>query len=231
MAEVNLSTRQDDVVNRGATEEEMLADIMRNSEIAQQAGVAPPPIVESQSDTPSGSEEIEDVEEDLEDSIDSAEEDDVEPDEEVEEVEEETDEDAAATQEGVYSLDDLEDFSVTHKIDGEEVTLPISEWVAGSATKQHLSKQGRELGEARKQLEAEREEKLGAINNLGAFVAQQAYSEELKHQEEYNKVTQEINKAEDDDDTFRIGELTKKQKDAQRKYLSLIHISEPTRPY
>ena len=82
----------------------------------------------------------------------------------------------------------------------------------------HLSKQGRELGESRKQLEAERAEKIGQLEQLGAVVAQEIYSKEMKLQERHNKLTQDITKAEQDDDTFGIGELTKKQKEVQQDY-------------
>ena len=107
---------------------------------------------------------------------------------------------------------------VTHKVDGEEVTLPLSEWVAGSATKQHLSKQGRELGEARKEFETQRAATLKELEAVGTAVAQKAYGEEMGHQKEYHELSQKIEKARRDDDSYELGELTKRQKDTQEKY-------------
>ena len=154
------------------------------------------------------------ADEDLEQPQDSAEEDDVEPAGETEEVNEQGSEDATATQDDTYSIDDLEDIMVTHKIDGEEVTRPLSEWVAGSATKQHLTEQGRELGEARKSFEEERAAKLGELEQLSAQLGYATQHEEQQLAQEYHDITQKLNKAMADDDTYEIGELT----------LSLIHI-------
>ena len=158
------------------------------------------------------------AEEDLEQPQDSADEGEVEPVDEPEEIEEEVSADAEATQDDAYSIDDLEDIMVTHKIDGEDVTLPLSEWVAGSATKQHLSKQGRELGEARKSLDEERAAKLGELEQLSAQLAYATQHEEQQLAQEYHDVTQKLNKAMADDDTYEIGELTRDQKKAQEKY-------------
>ena len=107
---------------------------------------------------------------------------------------------------------------VTHKVDGEEITQPLSEWVAGSATKQHLSKQGRELGEARKEFETQRDATLKELEAIGSAVAQKAYGEEIKYQKDYHELSQKMEKARKDDDTYELGELTKQQKDAQEKY-------------
>ena len=163
MADNNISTQTDDNIVDSGSEDQMLADIMSRSEILQEAGIVPTPD-ESQPEPENQDSEDTGTEEDLEQPVESAEyEDDAEPDNEEEETTEEEDGDAAATDVETFAMDDLEDIMVTHKIDGEEVTRPLSEWIAGSATKQHLSKQGREIGEARKSLEEERTQKLGEI--------------------------------------------------------------------
>ena len=222
MVDQNNSTQQDDAVDN-RTEEQMLTDILRGSEVVQHAtgDDAPPP-------PPQGSQPEEHVlensdeivsDDDLEEPIESAPATDDDESEIVdEEVETEDNGDAEATEVESYALDELEDIQVTHKIDGEEITLPLSEWIAGSATKQHLSKQGRELGEARKQLDAERSSKIGELEQLGAVVAQEIYSKETKLQTEYHKITQDIAKAEQDDDDYEIGKLSKKQKSIQQEY-------------
>ena len=177
MADNNNSTQTDDNIVDSSTEDQMLADILNKSEILQEAGVVPRE--ESQPEPELEYSEDIGTEEDLEEPVESAEyEDDVEPDNEEEEDSEKEDGDAEATEVDTYALDDLEDIMVTHKIDGEEVTLPISEWIAGSATKQHLSKQGREIGEARKSLDEERTQKLGELQTLASVIATEVYTEE-----------------------------------------------------
>lgn len=107
---------------------------------------------------------------------------------------------------------------VTHKIDGEEVTLPLSEWIASSATKQHLSKQGRELGEARKALEEEKSTKLGELEQLSTALASSLYQTEMKAQEQYGELSKKIAAAEAADDTYEIGELSKQRTKVQKEY-------------
>jgi hypothetical protein len=218
MAEENNSTQMDDVLDNSGSEDQMLADILNRSEILQEAGVVPFP-EESQSETELLDSEETGTDEDLEKPEDSAEyEDDVEPDDEEETESEEEDGDATATEIETYALDDLEDIMVTHKIDGEEVTLPLSDWIAGSATKQHLSKQGREIGEARKALEEERTQKLGEIETLASIVANEVYTEETKHQEKYHEISQKLATAQKEGDTYEIGELLQEQTKAQSEY-------------
>jgi hypothetical protein len=196
----------------------MLADILNRSEILQEAGVVPKQ-EESQPEPELQDSEDTGTEEDLEQPVDSAEyEDDVEPDNEEEEDSTEEDGDAAATEVDTYALDDLEDIMVTHKIDGEEVTLPISEWIAGSATKQHLSKQGREIGEARKSLEEERTQKLGEIETLASVIANEVYTEETEHQKKYHEISQKLTAAQKEGDTYEIGELLQEQTKSQSAY-------------
>jgi hypothetical protein len=218
MAEDNNSTLTDDVLDNSSSEDQMLADILSKSEILQEAGVVPLP-EESQPELELEDSEDTGTEEDLEEPVESAEyEDDVEPDDDEEEDSEKEDGDAEATEVETYALDDLEDIMVTHKIDGEEVTLPLSDWIAGSATKQHLSKQGREIGEARKELEKERTQKLGEIENLATIVANEVYSEEMNHQKKYHNITQKLAIAQGEGDTYEIGELTQEQTKAQNAY-------------
>jgi hypothetical protein len=218
MAEDNSSTRTDDVLDNSSTEDQMLADILSKSEILQEAGVVPFP-EESQPEAELQDSEDTGTDEDLEEPVDAAEyEDDVESDDEEEEDSEKEDGDAEATEIETYALDDLEDIMVTHKIDGEEVTLPLSDWIAGSATKQHLSKQGREIGEARKSLEEERIQKLGEIETLASVVANEVYNEEMNHQKKYHEISQKLATAQREGDTYEIGELLQEQTKYQSEY-------------
>jgi Zn-dependent peptidase ImmA (M78 family) len=217
MADNNNSTQTDDNIVDSSTEDQMLADILNKSEILQEAGVVPRE--ESQHEPELEYSEDTGTEEDLEEPVESAEyEDDVEPDNEEEEDSEKEDGDAEATEVSTYALDDLEDIMVTHKIDGEEVTLPISEWIAGSATKQHLSKQGREIGEARKSLDEERTQKLGELETLASVIANEVYTEETEHQKKYHDISQKLTAAQKEGDTYEIGELLQEQTKAQSAY-------------
>jgi len=218
MAEDNNSTQTDDVLDSSSTEDQMLADILNRSEILQEAGVVPTP-TESQPEPELLDSEETGTDEDLEDPVESAEyEDDVEPEDGEEKASDKEDGDAEATEIENYLLEDLEDVMVTHKIDGEEVTLPLSEWIAGSATKQHLSKQGREVGEARKSLEEERTQKLGEIETLASIVANEVYTEETNHQKKYHEVSQKLATAQREGDTYEIGELLQEQTKSQSEY-------------
>ena len=218
MADNNNSTQTDDNIVDSGSEDQMLADILNRSEILQEAGVVPRQ-EESQPEPELQDSEDTGKEEDLEDPVESAEyEDDVEPDDEEKEESSEEDGDAEATEVDTYLLDDLENIMVTHKIDGEEVTLPLSEWIAGSATKQHLSKQGREIGEARKSLEEERTQKLGEIETLASVIANEVYTEETLHQKEYHDISQKLLQAQKEGDTYEIGELSQKQTKSQSAY-------------
>ena len=127
--------------------------------------IAPPlPEEEEIVEDPETSEEVEE---------DPAEEEAVsEEDEEVEETEEEdeaedADEESATQEAEVYTADDLDlDAMVTVKIDGEEQNVSFGDLIKGYQTDSHLSKKGRELGEAQKALDAERAEKLQEIEQL-----------------------------------------------------------------
>jgi len=218
MADNNTSTQTDDNIVDSGSEDQMLADIMSRSEILQEAGIVPTPD-ESQPEPENQDSEDTGTEEDLEQPVESAEyEDDAEPDNEEEEPTEKEDGDAAATEVETFAMDDLEDIMVTHKIDGEEVTRSLSEWIAGSATKQHLSKQGREIGEARKSLEEERTQKLGEIETLASIVANEVYTDETNHQKNYHEISQKLIKAQSEGDTYEIGELTQEQTKSQTAY-------------
>jgi len=140
------STQLDDsIATDSRTEEQMLADIMANSEFTQS--------LPNEQDVP----EL-DTEEPVEEDPETEEAETEEVEEEVETEEEEaTDEDDASTQEAeVYTPDDLDlDAKVAIKIDGKETEVSFSDLIKGYSTEQHLSNEGRKLGEARKQLDEE----------------------------------------------------------------------------
>ena len=205
----------DDVqVANGQTEQELLDAVMKNSPIMDE--VAPPLPTEEIS-------EVDPVESDIEDPEESEEI--VSEEEEVtEEAEEEVEgEDAVeetATQEpDTYTADDLDlDAKVKVKIDGEETDVSFADLIKGYQTDAHLSKQGRELGEARKALDKEREEKLGELDKMAQASAAMLAGTEQALAKEYHELEAQIEKARKDGDTFELGELKDKRELSQKKY-------------
>ena len=217
MAEESLPV-SDDVraADQGQTEQDLLDAVMRNSPIIDE--IAPPlPKEEALEADPAESvEEDPDTEEVVED-----EEEGVETEEEYEEGEDvpEGEEPEGTTQEPeAYSLDELEEFKVIVKIDGEEQSVDIDDLVKGYTTDASLSKKGRELGEARKELEAEREAKLQELDKVAQATNAMLLNTENAMAKRYHDLEAEIDKARRNGDTFELGELKDKRELAQKNY-------------
>ena len=206
------STQLDDsnAMDQSQTEEALLADIIRNSDFVDTLPDEQVP-------------ELDAEESDEEDPDTSEESDNVDEEEEVETEEEEaTDEDDESTQEAdVYTPDDLDlEAQVLVKIDGEEVAVSFSDLIKGYSTEQHLSKKGRELGDARKQLEEEYQGKLGEIEATAQASAAVLYSQEQDLAKEYHSLEEAIEKARDEGDTYEVNELKDKREIVQKEYWS-----------
>ena len=206
----------DDVQDQGPSEQELLDAVMANSPFAEEAGLVPLPDEGEIDEDPADSDEEDPESEEVVS----------EDDEEVEGEEEEvTGEDAGeepATQETeAYSLDDLEDFQVMVKIDGEETAVDIQDLVKGYSTEQSLSKKGRELGEARKALDEERAEKLQQIEAVSAASQQALLGPEQAASKRYHEFEAQINKARANGDTYEVNELKDKREQAQNQYWAL----------
>ena len=202
----------DNVQSDGPSEADLLDAVMRNSPIMEEAGIVPLP--EEQVDLDDPAEPV-DEDPDTEEVV-RDEEEVVETEEELEE-----DEDApeGATQEAEsYSLDELEDFQVMVKIDGEVQSVNIQDLVKGYTTDASLSKKGRELGEARKELEAEREAKLQELNVAAQATNQMLFNAENSFSNQYHELDKQITQARKDGDTFELGELKDKREEAQKNY-------------
>lgn len=210
-----VSTQSDDAANVGQTEQELLDAVMKNSDFfkneepplpTEEVPEVDPTETDTEEEDPVESEEV--VKEEVEE-------------EEVEEEETE-DEDAAeeaATQEvDVYELDDLDDFTVNLKIDGEVTPVKLSDMAKGFATEQSLSKKGRELGEARKALDEERAAKLKELDEVGSATAAILYQGEQGFAKEYHDLEKKIEEARKDNDSFTLGELKDKREQVQKKY-------------
>ncbi len=202
------STQPDDsTATDSRTEEQLLADIVANSEFTES--------LPNEQDVP----EL-DTEETAEDP-DAEESENEEVEEEVETEEEETtDEDDTSTQESeVYATEDLDlDAKVSIKIDGKDTEVSFSDLIKGYSTEQHLSNEGRKLGDARKQLDEEYEKKFKEINDLGQASSAVLYREEQALAKEYHDIESQIDQARKDGDTYEVNELKDKREQAQKNY-------------
>ena len=205
------STPTGDASNSGQSEQELLDAVMRSSPIMDELEV-PLPTEEVLEDDPVESEEVEDPESEEVVSEDY--------DEEVEESEEEVaGEDDASTQPDIYTADDLDlDAMVAVKIDGQETEVSFGDLLKGYTTEQSLSKKGRELGEARKELEAERNEKLGELEAAAAASLQMLSGAENNLSKQYHDLEAQIAKARADGDTYEMNELKDKREQVQQNY-------------
>lgn len=204
------STPMDESVpmDNSRTEEELLADIMRNSEFVDTLPEEQVPELDS---------DVSD-EEDPESDADVSEDEEVEVEETEEEISDEDDEES--TQEvDVYTPDDLDlEAKVIVKIDGEEEEVSFAELIKGYSTEQHLSKKGRELGDARKQIEEEYEAKLGEVESLSKASAAVLFSGEQTLSKQYHDIEAQIEEARKSGDTYEINELKDKREQVQKQY-------------
>jgi hypothetical protein len=202
------STQPDDsTATDSRTEEQLLADIVANSEFTES--------LPNEQDVP----EL-DTEETAKDP-DAEESENEEVEEEVETEEEEaTDEDDTSTQESeVYATEDLDlDAKVSIKIDGKDTEVSFSDLIKGYSTEQHLSNEGRKLGDARKQLDEEYGRKFQEINDLGQASSAVLYREEQALAKEYHDIESQIDQARKDGDTYEVNELKDKREQAQKNY-------------
>jgi hypothetical protein len=112
------------------------------------------------------------------------------------------------------------DAKVRVKIDGEEADVSFAELLKGYQTDNSLSKKGRELGEAKKALEEERNQALQEIQQLGQASTAVLLSQEQTLAKQYHDIEAEIEKARDEGDTYEIPELKDKREQIQKKYWS-----------
>lgn len=203
------STLTDDTVAEvGRTEEQLLADIVRNSEFVEPLPEEQVPELdpeEAVTEDPEVTEESESEEVEEEDKT---------------EEEEVIDEDDESTQEAeTYSLDDLNlDAKVAIKIDGEDTEVSFNDLIKGYSTEQHLSKKGRELGDARKQMDIDYDTKVKELGNMSKASAAVLYSNEQQLSKEYHDIEAQIDQARKDGDTYEVNELKDKREQAQKSY-------------
>ena len=215
MAEANTgSTPMDDsVATDSQTEAALLDDILQNTAFLANEETLPDEQIPEVDTEESNEEEPEALEEDDTEEV----EEEVE-DEEVDEEDEDASEDA--TQEAdLFTTDDLDlEAKVAIKIDGEELEVSFGDLIKGYSTEQHLSKKGRELGDARKELEEEYQGKLGEIEAAAQASAAVLYSQEQGFAKEYHDIEESINKAREEGDTYEVNELKDKREMVQKQY-------------
>ena len=204
----------DDVQSQGPSEQELLDAVMANSPFTADVDVPLPPEEEIEEDPAELDEEDPESEEVVSEG-------DEEVDGEEEEVEVEDGAEAPTQDTEAYSLDDLEEFQVMVKIDGEETAVDIQDLVKGYATEQSLSKKGRELGEARKALDEERTQKLGEIDAISAATQQALLGPEQAASKRYHEIEAQIEKARENGDTYEVNELKDKREQAQKQYWNI----------
>ena len=214
MAEANTgSTQMDDSgATDSQTEAALLDNILQNTQFLDGESLPDEQIPEV--DTEESDEEVpealeEDDTEEVEEEVE---------DEEVDEEDEDASEDA--TQEAdLFTTDDLDlDAKVAIKVDGEELEVSFGDLIKGYSTEQHLSKKGRELGDARKELEEEYQAKLGEIETTAQASAAVLYSQEQTFAKEYHSIEEAIEKAREEGDTYEVNELKDKREQVQKQY-------------
>lgn len=160
------------------------------------------------------------VEEDPEESsLEQEEESDDSDQEELEEEGEEGDDEESTSESDSLSVDDLDlDAKLTVKVDGEEMDVSFGDLIKGYQTDQHLSKKGRELGEARKSLETEYQGKLQNVDAITSAARVVLQSSEDNLAKNYHNIQARIDKARSEGDTFTVNELKDAREQAQNKY-------------
>ena len=214
--EAQVSTQMDDTsAEVGQTESELLDAVLANSRFLENEEYEESlPDEEVPELDPDEESEVEDPEYDSE----LADDEDYEEDVEEQEVEED-DAEEASTDSDFVALEDLDlDIRTQVTIDGEKVEVSLSDLVKGYSTEQSLSKKGRELGEARKQIEAEREERLSELNGVAQVAAQIISGREEQYQREYHALEDQIKKAREEDDTYELTKLKDQQSEVQKQY-------------
>jgi len=215
MAQANESLPTTDDIpvqaDNGQTEKELLDAVLANSEFVNES--LPEEEIPEVDPTESDEEDPDESDEVVNEESEESEED------EVETEDEDGDEESPTQDEEVFTADDLDlEAKVLVKINGEEVPVSFSDLLKGYSTEQSLSAKGRELGEARKQLEAEKEEQLSEINKLGQASTAILYQTEQEMAKEYHELESKIKEARANNDTYELSELKDKREEAQSNY-------------
>jgi len=192
-------------------------DIMRNSPVAALLGLDTESLPEDEDDVPtpddSSENDVPENEDDAEKDLDEDKTDDKSD-------EDKADEDDTSTQQAeLPSEDDIDwEYRIPITVDGKTEYKTLEEVRKGYSTDQHLSQKGRELGEQKKLLEQERNEKLQELVQLGSVLNAELTGVEANLSAEYHKLSADIEKAREDGDTYTVRELKEQREAVQEKY-------------
>jgi len=201
--------RDDSIATDSRTEEALLADIVRNSDFVESLPNEQVP-EEDTAET-----ELEDP--NTEEAVETEE---IEEEDNSEEVAPEVEDDSNSTQDtSVFTPEELDlDSQVSIKIDGKETNVSFSDLIKGYSTEQSLSNKGRELGDARKQLEEEFGKRFEDLQSISQASAAMLYKDEQALAKEFHDIEKQIEKARDSGDTYELSELKDKREQKQKLY-------------
>ena len=205
-------------------EAKSLDDILRNSPAAKLLGLESLP---EEDDSVPNPDETSEEEQAQENDVES--ENDLDEDKESEESKEENagEDDKSTQNTELPTEEDIDwEYQVPVTVDGKTEYVSLEEIRKGYSTDKHLSQKGRELGELKKQIETERNEKLQELITLGSVVNEELTSAETKLSTEYHKIKSDIDKAREDGDTYAARELKEKLEDTQEKYWAVRNKRE-----
>ena len=212
-AQVDSTQADDSQANVGRTEDQLLADIIRNSDFVSNEEQSLPeeqvPELDPEESDSETQESEEAVSEEVEEEVEA----------EAEETESEDAAEEAATHPEVYQTDDLDlEAKVAVKIDGQESEISFGDLIKGYSTEQSLSKKGRELGDARKKLDDEYKNKLSELDNMSKASLSVLYSSEKDLATQYHDLEKKITEARKDNDTYNLTDLKDEREQVQKQY-------------
>lgn len=209
----------------GGDEAALFADVLSNSTLL--SGEVPLP-----EDSDGGT-----LEDSADDDLEDADETTLEEDDDDEEgaVPEEDSDDDDSLEDSTEDDDDLEeadegevdwDFEIPIKIDGEEGKVTLEELRKGYQTQQHLSKQGRELGEMKAAFEAEKTEKMEQVVSTAEILANQVKKAETDLATEYGTLKEKYSELKKDGDRYGASDIKDKMEEVQQKYWGAVRDRE-----
>lgn len=197
-------------------EAKSLDDILRNSPAAKMLGLESLPEEDESVPNPDETSEEEQAQEN-----DVESENDLDENEESKDSEEDKpDEDDKSTQNiELPTEEDIDwEYQVPVTVDGKTEYVSLEEIRKGYSTDKHLSQKGRELGELKKQIETERNEKLQEVLTLATVINDELTATETKLSAEYHKIKGDIDKAREEGDSYTARELKEQLEETQEKY-------------
>ena len=201
----------------GDSEEALFADVFANSSLLSGEVASLPNDGEDESLEDESDDDLDD------DSNSTVDEDDDEEDGAVPKPDEDDDEDDTSTEEDSDDDDTDEgevdwEFQIPVKIDGEESKVTLEELRKGYQTQQHLSKQGRELGEQKTAFEKEKSEGLEKVISTAELLNAQVMKQETELATKYNELKETIAQKKKEGDKYSANELKDDLEELQSQY-------------